>query len=46
MASGSQVWSGSCADFAKAPTSRSRQIQTIVGSFVEKTSGARSNTPR
>ena len=41
IASGSQVWKGSCADLAKAPTSSSRQIAVIVHSLVWKTSGAR-----
>src|ERR1700760_5064643 len=31
MASGSQVWSGTWADFANAPTSRSRPAATIAG---------------
>ena len=44
IASGSQVWSGSWADLAKAPTSSSRQIATIVHSLVVKTSGAFSKT--
>ena len=30
IASGSQVWSGTCADLAKAPTSSSRQIATTT----------------
>ena len=30
MASGSQVWSGSCADLATAPTSSSSAIQLAV----------------
>src|SRR5439155_3293357 len=33
MASGSQVWSGICADFANAPTMIRRQIATITHSF-------------
>ncbi|MNC90137.1 hypothetical protein D3C83_61990 [compost metagenome] len=44
IASGSQVWSGTCADLAKAPTSSSRQIAVIVHSFVWKVSGASSKT--
>ena len=46
IASGSQVWSGSCADLAKAPTSSSRQIATIVHSLEVKASGASSKTQR
>ena len=38
IASGSQVWSGTWADFANAPTSKSRQAATIVTSLVAKTS--------
>ena len=34
IASGSQVWSGSCADLAKAPTRSSRQIAVTVHSLV------------
>ena len=37
IASGSQVWSGSCADLAKAPSSSSRQIATTVHSLVVNT---------
>ena len=44
IASGSQVWSGSCADLAKAPTSSSRQIAVTVHSLVWKTCGAFSKT--
>jgi hypothetical protein len=46
MASGSQVWSGSCADFAKAPTRISRQAATIVPSFMLNASPACWNTGR
>ena len=35
IASGSQVWSGICADFANAPTRISRQTATIAHSFCE-----------
>src|SRR2546422_9817738 len=35
IASGSQVWSGSWADLAKAPTRISRQTATITHSFCE-----------
>src|SRR5256714_1054620 len=45
IASGSQVWSGSCADLAKAPTSRSRQAATSVASLRAKTSPVLANTP-
>ena len=45
MASGSQVWSGSWADLANAPTRISRQAATSVPSFGRKTSSAVSNTP-
>ncbi len=40
IASGSQVWSGSCADFANAPTSSSRQIAITTPWLVEKCWGA------
>jgi len=40
IASGSQVWSGSWADFANAPTSNMRHAQTIVLSLVAKWSWA------
>ncbi len=46
MASGSQVWSGSWADLAKAPTSSSRQMATTVPSFWEKVSPALEKTVR
>ena len=44
IASASQVWSGICADFAKAPTISSRQIATIVHSFGVNVLAADSNT--
>ena len=37
MASGSQVWSGSWADFAKAPTSSRRQAATSVAVVASRT---------
>ena len=46
MASGSQVWSGSCADLAKAPTRSRRQAATSVPSFRLNASPASSNTVR
>jgi hypothetical protein len=45
MASGSQVWSGSCADFANAPTRISRHAAISVPSLREKTSSAASKIP-
>src|SRR6187455_3254440 len=44
IASGSQVWRGSWADLAKAPTRSSRQIAVTVHSFVVKAWGAFSKT--
>jgi hypothetical protein len=46
MASGSQVCSGICADFAKAPTSSRMQPATRSPWLVENTSGVCSNVPR
>ena len=45
IASGSQVWSGSCADLAKAPTRIRMQAATSVPSLEENTWPAPSNTP-
>ena len=44
MASGSQVCSGSWADFANAPTSSIRQAATICALLGSNASGAASNT--
>ena len=46
IASGSQVWSGSWADFANAPTRISRQIATTTPWLVEKCCGAASKIAR
>ena len=46
IASGSQVWSGSWADFAKAPTQSSRQIAITTPWLVEKVSRAASKLVR
>ena len=46
MASGSQVWRGSWADLANAPTSSSRQAATSVPSLREKAPSASSKTGR
>ena len=40
IASGSQVWSGTCADLAKAPTSSRQQIATTTPWLVWKVSCA------
>ena len=45
IASGSQVWSGSCADFANAPTSSRMPAATSVPLFFEKSDGTELNTP-
>ncbi len=42
IASGSQVWSGTWADLAKAPTSSSSPISTTTPSLVSKLRGASS----
>ena len=39
MASGSQVWNGTCADFANAPTSSSMQPATRSVSLCENSLG-------
>ena len=44
IASGSHVWSGSWADFAKAPTQSSRQIATTTPWLVWKVLCAALNT--
>ena len=46
IASGSQVWNGTCADFANAPTQISRQIAITTPSLVVKLSRAPSKTAR
>ena len=46
IASGSQVWSGSWADFANAPTRIRRQIATTTPSLVVNCSGADSKIDR
>ena len=46
MASGSQVWSGTWADLANAPTSRSRQPATRSASFSANASGSASKVCR
>src|SRR5690349_14696948 len=45
IASGSQVWSGSCADLANAPTVSRRQAATIAPSFVLNASLAPAKMP-
>ena len=45
IASGSQVWSGTCADLAKAPTSSRIPIRTTTPSLVVNSSGAASKMP-
>ena len=45
IASGSQVWSGSCADLANAPTRISRHAATSEPSSLRKTSSTLSKTP-
>ena len=44
MASGSQVWSGSCADLATAPTSSRSAIQLAVEEPIPIWPGAERNT--
>ncbi len=46
IASGSQVWSGTCADLAKAPTSSRIPISTTTPSLVVNSSGARLEDPQ
>ncbi len=44
IASGSQVWKGSCADLAKAPTRSSRQIAVTDHWLLWNTVGALAKT--